>query len=72
MQGQRLQVKIEKVKKIVGVVSNIPKHFRTGNEAVPEIKDLMLDIGAKVIKKFDAWNRNRGHNCSFYTIHSII
>ena len=31
---------------IVGIVSNIPKHFRTGNEAVPEIKDLLLDIGA--------------------------
>ncbi|MEJ7144686.1 peptidase M28, partial [Staphylococcus capitis] len=27
-------------------VSNIPKHFRSGNEGVPQISDLMLDIGA--------------------------
>lgn len=45
-QGQRLQVKNRKGDIIVGIVSNIPKHFRTGNEAVPEIKDLLLDIGA--------------------------
>lgn len=46
-QGQRLEVKNRNNDKVVGVVSNIPKHFRTGNEAVPEIKDLMLDIGAE-------------------------
>ncbi|MCI2775051.1 M42 family metallopeptidase [Staphylococcus petrasii] len=46
-QGQRLQVKNRNGEHIIGVVSNIPKHFRTGNEAVPEIKDLMLDIGAE-------------------------
>ena len=55
-QGQRLQVKNRKGEKIVGVVSNIPKHFRTGNEAVPEIKDLMLDIGAESDKEV----RSRG------------
>ena len=33
-------------KEIIGVVANIPKHFRTGNESIPQIKDLMLDIGA--------------------------
>ena len=55
-QGQRLQVKNRKGEKIVGVVSNIPKHFRTGNEAVPEIKDLMLDIGAESYKEV----RSRG------------
>ncbi|MBI5972783.1 M42 family metallopeptidase [Staphylococcus caledonicus] len=46
-QGQRLQVKNRKGQNVVGVVANIPKHFRTGNEAAPEIKDLMLDIGAE-------------------------
>lgn len=55
-QGQRLQVKNRNGEKIVGVVSNIPKHFRTGNEAVPEIKDLMLDIGAESDKEV----RSRG------------
>ena len=45
-QGQRLKVKNRNGNEIVGVVANIPKHFRTGNEAAPEIKDLMLDIGA--------------------------
>ena len=45
-QGQRLKVKNRNANEIVGVVANIPKHFRTGNEAAPEIKDLMLDIGA--------------------------
>ncbi|BBD89729.1 M42 family metallopeptidase [Staphylococcus caprae] len=45
-QGQRLKVKNRNGDQVVGVVANIPKHFRTGNEAVPEIKDLMLDIGA--------------------------
>lgn len=45
-QGQRLKVKNRKNEEIIGVVANIPKHFRTGNEAAPQIKDLMLDIGA--------------------------
>ena len=43
---KRLKVKNRNGNEIVGVVANIPKHFRTGNEAAPEIKDLMLDIGA--------------------------
>ena len=38
-QGQRLKVKNRNGDQVVGVVANIPKHFRTGNEAVPEIKD---------------------------------
>ena len=32
-------------KEIIGVVANIPKHFRTGNESIPQI-NLILDIGA--------------------------
>lgn len=46
-QGQRLAIKNRNGDKIIGVVSNIPKHFRTGNEGAPEIKDLTLDIGAE-------------------------
>lgn len=46
-QGQRLSIKNRKGDKVIGVVSNIPKHFRTGREGTPEIKDLMLDIGAE-------------------------
>jgi hypothetical protein len=34
-QGQRLQVKNRNGEKIVGVVSNIPKHFRTGEQLCP-------------------------------------
>ena len=52
-QGQRLKVKNRNGNEIVGVVANIPKHFRTGNEAAPEIKDLMLDIGASSQKKYE-------------------
>ena len=54
-QGQRLQVKIEKVKNC-RCSFEYTKHFRTGNEAVPEIKDLMLDIGAESDKEV----RSRG------------
>ncbi|WP_308686768.1 hypothetical protein [Staphylococcus epidermidis] len=32
-QGQRLKIKNRYGKEIIGVVANIPKHFRTGNEA---------------------------------------
>ena len=46
-QGQRLVIKNRNGDKIIGVVSNIPKHFRTGSEGAPEIKDLTLDIGAQ-------------------------
>lgn len=45
-QGQRLTVKNRNGEKVIGVVSNIPAHFRTGKEAAPKISDLMLDIGA--------------------------
>lgn len=45
-QGQRLKVKSRNNEEITGIVSNIPKHFRSGNEGVPQISDLMLDIGA--------------------------
>ena len=55
-QGQRLKIKIDTVKEIIGVVANIPKHFRTGNESIPQIKDLMLDIGASSSEEV----RNRG------------
>src|SRR5699024_2013937 len=39
-QGQRLKVKSRNNEEIVGVVANIPKHFRTGNEGAPKIEDL--------------------------------
>ena len=45
-QGQRLKIKNRHGKEIIGVVANIPKHFRTGNEGAPKIEDLMLDIGS--------------------------
>lgn len=45
-QGQRLKVKTRQQEIITGVVASIPKHFRTGNEGQPQIKDLMLDIGS--------------------------
>ncbi|WP_342610371.1 MULTISPECIES: M42 family metallopeptidase [Staphylococcus] len=44
-QGQRLKVKTREDEEIIGIVSNIPKHFRSGNEGAPKIEDLMLDIG---------------------------
>lgn len=40
-QGQRLKVKSRNNEEITGIVSNIPKHFRSGNEGVPQISDLM-------------------------------
>ncbi|MBU0437999.1 peptidase M28 [Staphylococcus succinus] len=46
-QGQRLKVKSRKNEEIVGIVANIPKHFRTGNEGAPKIEDLLLDIGCE-------------------------
>ncbi|MFJ6186516.1 M42 family metallopeptidase [Staphylococcus cohnii] len=46
-QGQRLKVKSRSNEEIVGVVANIPKHFRTGNEGAPKIEDLLLDIGCE-------------------------
>ncbi|MDK9843540.1 peptidase M28 [Staphylococcus equorum subsp. linens] len=46
-QGQRLKVKSRKNEEITGVVANIPKHFRTGNEGAPKIEDLLLDIGCE-------------------------
>ncbi|MEJ7226048.1 peptidase M28, partial [Staphylococcus caprae] len=55
-QGQRLKIKNRYGKEIIGVVANIPKHFRTGNESIPQIKDLMLDIGASSSEEV----RNRG------------
>ncbi|MCG1449245.1 M42 family metallopeptidase [Staphylococcus epidermidis] len=55
-QGQRLKIKNRYGKEIIGVVANIPKHFRTGNESIPQIKDLMLDIGASSSEDV----RNRG------------
>ncbi|MCG3399718.1 M42 family metallopeptidase [Staphylococcus massiliensis] len=44
-QGQRLRVRTRDDKELTGVVSNIPKHYRTGKEGAPAISDLMLDIG---------------------------
>ena len=55
-QGQRLKIKNRHGEEIVGIVANIPKHFRTGSEVMPEIKDLMLDIGASSIEEV----RDRG------------
>ena len=46
-QGQRLKIRTSKHEEIVGVVANIPKHFRTGHEGAPKIEDLLLDIGAE-------------------------
>lgn len=46
-QGQRLKVLTSKNEEIYGVVANIPKHFRTGQEGAPKIEDLLLDIGAE-------------------------
>ncbi|WP_436854252.1 M42 family metallopeptidase [Staphylococcus caeli] len=46
-QGQRLKVQSRKGEEIIGIVANIPKHFRTGNEGAPKIEDLLLDIGAE-------------------------
>lgn len=45
-QGQRLKVLTQQDEEVVGVVANIPKHFRTGQEGAPKIEDLLLDIGA--------------------------
>ena len=48
----KIKIKNRYGKEIIGVVANIPKHFRTGNESIPQIKDLMLDIGALHQKKY--------------------
>ena len=37
-QGQRLKVKTRNNEEIIGVVANIPKHFRTGNEGAPKLR----------------------------------
>ncbi len=52
---------------------NIPKHFRTGSEGAPEIKDLTLDIGAQNEDEV----RERGidigeYNCTSHAIHTVI
>lgn len=44
-QGQRLKIMTRDGKEFTGVVANIPKHFRTGQEGAPKIEDLLLDIG---------------------------
>lgn len=44
-QGQRLKIMTQQDEEIIGVVANIPKHFRSGNEQAPRIEDLLLDIG---------------------------
>jgi len=46
-QGQRLKVKSRQGEEISGVVANIPKHFRSGNEGAPKIEELLLDIGSQ-------------------------
>ncbi|WP_438827044.1 M42 family metallopeptidase [Staphylococcus chromogenes] len=46
-QGQRLKIRTSTDEEIIGVVANIPKHFRTGQEGAPKIEDLLLDIGAE-------------------------
>lgn len=46
-QGQRLKVRTNDNEEIIGVIANIPKHFRTGQEGAPKIEDLLLDIGAE-------------------------
>lgn len=53
-QGQRLKVKTRKGDIITGVVASIPKHFRSGNEGLPEIKDLMLDVGSESMEDVKA------------------
>ncbi|QLK86281.1 M42 family metallopeptidase [Staphylococcus sp. 17KM0847] len=45
-QGQRLKILTQDDEELMGVVANIPKHFRTGQEGTPKIEDLLLDIGA--------------------------
>ncbi|MBA8761944.1 M42 family metallopeptidase [Staphylococcus coagulans] len=44
-QGQRLKILTQQNEEIIGVVANIPSHFRTGQEGAPRIEDLLLDIG---------------------------
>lgn len=44
-QSQRLKIMTQQGEEIIGVVANIPKHFRSGQEQAPRIEDLLLDIG---------------------------
>ncbi|MCS4485318.1 M42 family metallopeptidase [Staphylococcus americanisciuri] len=53
-QGQRLKILTQQDEEIVGVVANIPKHFRTGQESAPKIEDLLLDIGASSVDEVKA------------------
>ncbi|MBI5974269.1 M42 family metallopeptidase [Staphylococcus canis] len=46
-QGQRLKILTSNNEEIIGVVANIPKHFRSGQEAQPKIESLLLDVGAE-------------------------
>lgn len=46
-QGQRLKILTSNNEEVVGVVANIPKHFRSGKESAPKIEELLLDIGAE-------------------------
>jgi glutamyl aminopeptidase len=55
-QAQRLKVKSRAGEEISGIVSNIPKHFRTGSEGAPKIEDLMLDIGCESAEEVRARN----------------
>lgn len=47
LQAQKMQVLTRDNKTYRGVIGSVPAHFRTGKEATPQIKDMLLDVGAE-------------------------
>ncbi|WP_414046038.1 M42 family metallopeptidase [Macrococcus equi] len=47
LQAQKMKVLTHNNKEVSGVIGSVPAHFRTGKESTPQIKDMLLDIGAE-------------------------
>ncbi|MCE4956379.1 M42 family metallopeptidase [Macrococcoides caseolyticum] len=47
LQAQKMTVLTQQNQTYTGVIGSVPKHFRTGNESTPQIKDMLLDVGAE-------------------------
>lgn len=46
LQAQKMKVLTRDNQTLSGVIGSVPAHFRTGKEATPQIKDMLLDVGA--------------------------
>lgn len=47
LQAQKMKVLTRYNKEYSGIIGSVPAHFRTGKESTPQIKDMLLDVGAE-------------------------